>query len=98
MVATRDVEDRTVECAREVLRGKQPETVAWVAYLSRPHLVQFAVELSEAVRRWAVLDDSEAIGELLDRWQATAELDAAPEVAEQILRPREEKEYVDWTP
>jgi hypothetical protein len=89
-------EERAVEYARETLRGETPPAVGWIEHLSRSHLVQFAVELSEAVREWGVTNDRGPLIELLASWEATAAIDADHEVAEALLKPREMKDYVDW--
>ena len=96
MVAEPIDRERTIQSARETLRGGVPPENAWIENLSREHLVQFAVELSEAVRVWAVTGDDNAIEALLDAWEATSEIDADSELTERLSRPRQEKEYIDW--
>ena len=96
MVAYARNEERAVEHARDSLRGELPEELAWIACLSRPHLMQFAIELYSALARLNLSGDRTEVLELLDAWEATAELDADPEAAAEILRPREENDYVEW--
>ena len=97
MVAIRDA-DLAVQRALELVRGEVVEEFGWVSDLSRAHLMQFAIELYSALARLNVKRDSTEVLELLDSWEATAELDAAPEVAALIKAPHESKDYVDWSP
>ena len=99
MVALWKEDERAaVEYARQALRGEPPAPLAWTENLSRPHLIQFAVEVRDALARMGVTGGQSDVIELLDSWEAVAELDAAPDVAERILRPREQKQYRDWSP
>ena len=82
-------DQRRLERASQSLHGKAPKGFEWIDNLTPVHQRQFAVELYRIYK-------SEELAVLLDSWQATAELDAAPEVAA-IINDRE-KEYVEWTP
>ncbi len=98
MVAVRNRDERAVMGARKTLRGQFPSGFEWVQSLKPSHLIQFTTELTEAMGRMGITGDNSEVIELLDAWQATSELDADPEDAADLLRPREEKEYVGWSP
>ena len=87
---------RASEYVRETLRGEEPVQFHWVQKLTRPHLIQFVVEIKDAIDRWAVSDDRTELLEIIDAWEATAAVDADPEMSAHLLRPIEETEYVDW--
>ena len=82
-------DQRKLERASESLHGKAPKGFEWIDNLTPAHQRQFAVELYR-------LYIPGEIAALLDSWQATAELDAAPEVVAIINDP--DKEYVEWNP
>jgi hypothetical protein len=92
--------ERQVEDARVSLREAPPEHLQWVNNLSSLHQRLFAVEIHDAIATFLMRRDEESalcVMELLDSWEATAELDAAPEVGRKIKMAREEKQYVDWS-
>ena len=62
-----------------------PEEFGWIAWLTPGHQRLFAGELYGAWKSGTSLSE---ISELLDAWQATAELDQSPEVREHIERNR----------
>lgn len=86
------------ELSRSVQRRLKAQGVEWIDQLSHAHQRQFAVELYRAIAELTINYEPQKIIELLDSWQATAELDAAPEVAAIIHAAPETKEYVDWSP
>jgi hypothetical protein len=99
MVAVRDHDERTViQYAQRTVRGELPEEFDWVRDLTSEHLIQFAVELKDALARMGVSGSNAEVIELLDAWEATAEIDADPDLAASLQRPREERNYVDWVP
>lgn len=61
---------------------------SWIGLLSDENLREFQSEL----------ESHPELAEMLDAWEATAELDAAPEVAAHLLKPRSAKDYVTWSP
>lgn len=67
-------------------QSEVPENWGWVEMLSPLHLRLFAVELSDAIKHALISEDWSALIPLLKDWEATAELDAAPEVVEEIHR------------
>jgi hypothetical protein len=72
--------------AEAIFSEKLPEEFGWVAWLTPENLRIFAGELLAAARRGDSDDDAH---ELLDGWQATAELDHSPEAQDQIERNRQ---------
>jgi len=62
-----------------------PAEFAWVALLSANHLRLFAGEFLAAARRNASDDE---VTELLEAWEATAELDGAQDAVEEIRKPK----------
>ena len=85
---------RRIEGARSSLRGAPPKGFEWIERLSPVHQRQFAVELYSALARFNVTEDVMEILDLLEAWEATAEMDVAPEVAEAVRAP---KKYREWT-
>jgi len=75
-----------LERAEEIFAAELPEEFGWVAWLTPANLRVFAGELLAAARRGASDED---VRELLDGWQATAELDHSPEAQVQIERNRQ---------
>ena len=59
--------------------------------------MMFAVELRDCLRAMGETGDSADLLELLDAWEATAELDADDEAADELLRPRDRDDFVEWT-
>ncbi len=72
--------------ARDFFVGDEiPEELGWIALLAPGHLRLFRQELYDAVQAQRSEQD---ILELLSGWEATAELDAAPEVLAEVRRPK----------
>ncbi len=68
-----------------------PGTFAFYERLTPQHQRLFAVELWEALSRVNISGDSRSLDELVElveNWEATADLDGAPEVLEIIRRPK----------
>ena len=87
MVAMRKEDERTIEYARESLRGELAEELGWVEALSTAHVMQFAAELQEALAHAGITGDYSGILALLDSWEATAGVDADPETQEILNKP-----------
>jgi hypothetical protein len=87
---------RGIRAARDTVSGKTPKGFEWIDQLSHAHQRQFAVELYRALAELNVSRNPDCIVELFEAWEATAELDVAPEVVEFINRPEEKKRYVRW--
>ena len=66
-----------------------PAGWSWVNDLSPLNLRLFAVELADAIKESVITADESHLLELLADWKATAELDAAPDVLEEVRRPKE---------
>jgi len=86
---------RRIEDARSSLRGTPPKAFRWIERLSSTHQRQFAVELYSALARLNVSEDFKEVIDLLEAWEATAEIDAVPEVVEALKAP---KKYREWKP
>lgn len=65
--------------------GTLPEQFSWVALLSANNLRLFAGEFLAAARRNASDDE---VTELLEAWEATAELEGAHDAVEEIRKPK----------
>ena len=89
----RNAAQRRIEGARSSLYGAPPKEQKWIERLIPTHQRQFAVELYSALARLNVTRDLEELIELLEAWEATAEIDAAGEVAEALAAP---KHYREW--
>lgn len=70
-----------------------PPELAWIEKLSRLHFRLFIAELHDAVGSACITDDWNQVAELLEDWEATAELDANSELAKYLLSKPEEKDY-----
>jgi hypothetical protein len=84
---------RRIDDARSSLRGDPPKRLKWIDRLTHAHQRQFAVELYSALARLNVTEDMKEVFDLLEAWEATAEIDAAPEVADALRAP---KNYREW--
>ena len=74
-----------------------PEEFQWIERLSPLHSRLFAVDLHAALSNVLIhKDDGEALRRTLEDWQATADVDANPELAKKLRTPREKKKYVAW--
>jgi hypothetical protein len=74
-----------------------PASIEWVAYLSPLNLRIFAVELADGLKQAMLSGDLTELVELLEDWEATAELDAAPEVLAEIQRRKEYRSLQSFT-
>ena len=84
---------RRIEDARSSLRGDTPKALEWIDRLTHAHQRQFAVELYSALARLNVSDDLSEVYELLEAWEATAEIDAAPDVAANLRKPKQYRAF-----
>ena len=73
--------------------GPLPPELAWAEQLSQLHYRVFLVELYEAVGAACIHDDWVRVVELLEDWEATAEVDANEELSKYLLSKPEEKDY-----
>jgi hypothetical protein len=67
-------------------RDELPKEFAWMDSLSPLHYRLCLVELYSATGQAHLTGDWDALAHLIEDWEATAAMDAAPEVAERILR------------
>lgn len=90
--------DRYRESARVFFTSDEtPDVLAWVEHLSPRHFRQFVVELHQALS--TVLIDPSKIDDLIhliEDWEATAGIDADPELAKRLKTPREQKHYREY--
>ena len=84
---------RRIAGARSSLRGPPPKELRWIDRLMPAHQRQFAIELYSALARYNISEDMSEVFDLLEAWEATAELDAAQDVAEILRSP---KQYREW--
>lgn len=89
MVTTLDPEQAKNEALGFFRRSQVPEGWEWVEDLSPLNLRLFVVELADALKEATITGDSSTLACLLADWKATAELDAAPEVRDEIARPKQ---------
>jgi hypothetical protein len=76
-----------------------PPELEWVANLSPLHFRLFVVELHEALSNSLIRKgNGERLREVIEDWQATAEIDADPDLAKKLRKPRSEKSYREWNP
>lgn len=66
-----------------------PEALEWVDALSPVHLRLFVVELADAIKASTLTNELTGLVTLIESWEATAELDASPEVVERINAPKD---------
>lgn len=90
--APREAKKR-IEDARSSLRGITPKSLEWIDRLTPAHQRQFAVELYSALARLNLTDDLDEVFEVLGDWEATAEVDAAPEVAAALRAPKKYRAF-----
>ena len=68
---------------KTILQGESGNGFEWIEYLSPKHLQLFRSELEQVLQQDT---PTENLIELLESWEATAELDMAPEVAKYLKR------------
>lgn len=73
-----------------------PDELRWILQLSPLHYRLFIAELHNAYSQASIDDDWDQVAELLEDWEATAALDAAPDFADELLAKRDgEFEEID---
>lgn len=75
--------------------GPIPPELAWIIQLSPLNYRMFIVELHDAVGSACIDDDWNRVAELLEDWEATAEIDSNEELAKYLLSKPKEKDYQD---
>lgn len=91
MVTTIDPEQVRDDALEFFRQSEVPERWSWVHALSPLNQRLFAVELADAIKQATITGDNEPLIQLVAEWQATAELDASPDVLEEVERPKERK-------
>ena len=84
------LKDKTTGLWRD---GPLPPELAWAEQLSQLHYRVFLVELYEAIGAACIHDDWVGVAELLEDWEATAEVDANERLSKYLLSKPEEKDY-----
>ena len=74
-------------------QSELPARWGWIESLSPVHLRLFSVELADALKEATITGDVQRLSHLLDDWQATAELDTAPEIVERIRQPKTRRPF-----
>jgi len=83
--------------ARFFQTAKLPKGFEWVDDLSPVNYRLFIIDLYQALAKVAIHEaTAESVLELLDDWEATAEVDAEPELAAKLQTPRSNKNYREW--
>lgn len=72
-------------------RSEVPDALQWINLLSPVHLRLFAVQLADGLRDVTLRGDLQHLAELVEDWEATAHMDASPELWAEIRRPKEFK-------
>ena len=76
-----------------------PRELEWIEHLSPLHFRLFVVDLHAALSNVLIYkEDGETLQRTLEDWQATAEVDANPELAKKLKTPRHKKKYRAWKP
>lgn len=76
-----------------------PEGFEWVERLSRLHYRLFVVDLHRALADALIhKENGERLREVLEDWEATAEVDSDRELVAKLRKPRSEKRYREWKP
>lgn len=63
-----------------------PASLEWVSLLSPLHLRLFSAELADAVKQATLTGNLDDLAIFLEGWEATAELDASPEILAEVKR------------
>ena len=84
-VSPEEIRDEAVGLFRQ---SELPEAFGWVEFLSPVHLRLFAVEVSDALKEAMLTGDLTRFIAIVEDWEATAEMDASPEVWAEITRPK----------
>ena len=87
--------ERLREAAIQYFREEQlPEPLSWVDDLDSLHLRLFAVELADALKQCLLTGDYRDLTEVIEGWEATAEVMSSPEIVAALTRPLDEREYL----
>ncbi len=78
---------------------KTPEELEWITLLNPLHFRLFVVDLHRALSTSLIQNgNGELLKRTLEEWQATAEVDADPELVKKLRTPRGRKTYLAWEP
>ena len=76
-----------------------PEELRWIERLSALHFRLFVVDLHKALSEALIhKKNGEALRRTLEDWEATAEVDANPDLVKRLKTPRNKKNYRAWEP
>lgn len=85
------------EDALDLFRAQEPPaSLAWADGLDAFHQRLFAVDLADALKAALIRDDDRALEELIEGWEATAEVLSSPEMTAEILRPKRHRPLSDF--
>ena len=74
-----------------------PESLGWAQDLAPVHLRLFAVELSDALKGAMLTTDLSRLVNLVEDWEATAEVDASPEIQAELEREKNYRPLSEFT-
>ena len=76
-----------------------PEEFLWIEQLSPLNFRLFVVDLHNTLSEVLIHKrDGNALRQMVEDWQATAEVDANPELSKKLRTPRSKKTYRAWEP
>ena len=75
-----------------------PLEFAWITQLSSLHYRIFIAELHDAASHACMTNDWDRVEKLLCDWEATAQMDARPDLAKYLLSKPEDKDYEELDP
>lgn len=73
-----------------------PSSLIWLKHLSKKDQMAFSRELLETVMLACTQGNWDAVPQLMDDWQATAEILADPELTAILTEPVENQELIPW--
>ena len=85
------------EDALELFRTQEPPaSLAWADGLGAFHQRLFAVDLADALKIALIRNDDKDLEELIEGWEATADILSSPEMTAEILRPKRYRPLSDF--
>lgn len=73
------------------------QSFGWIELLSPEHLHAFMIEYADAIGSAIASGDKDVLNVLIEDWEATAELDAAPEVLAAIRQSKNRRPLSDYS-
>ena len=75
---------------------KLRQVFSWIEIFEEPYQWECITEILSTWRQFQETGDRWPLREAVEAWEATARVEAAPELAAYLTSPREEKEYIPW--